>query len=368
MAPMTSAGGPPTGSMRQIAPAVAAVAAGSGATALSAELARYVAEVAGQAPSVHNTQPWRFTWDAAHFDIFADPTRRLNRLDPDGRLMTISCGTAIHHAQLAMRGLGWAISLDLLPNPEDPDHVARLTLEAADPTAPTAGEWALLQAVGERGTYRGHFVRRLGAPLLDELGDAVRGAGCQLYRIERSGQRNEVGRLIRNVNAALEADASYYEELARWRRKDEPAVDGIPRVALGLGRAAAAGTSFPPRDFGLDDRSENASVFAPVDSLAASTPIEPAVVEPDVLAIWTSRDRPQQWLDAGRALSALLLAATCAGAAAGLLDQPLEDEPARRGLRAALGVSGPVQVLLRIGIPTRSPEPTPRRPVKDTLA
>jgi hypothetical protein len=146
-----------------------------------------------------------------------------------------------------------------------------------------------------------------------------------------------VDRLIRNVNAALEADASYYEELARWRRKDEPAVDGIPRAALGLGRAAAAGTSFPPRDFGLDDGSENASVLAPVDSRSASTPVVPAVVEPDVLAIWTSRDRPQEWLDAGRALSGLLLTATCAGAAAGLLDQPLEDEPARGSSGRPLG-------------------------------
>lgn len=355
------------GSIRRPALAFGAVQVGSGSTGVSAELARYVAAVAGEAPSVHNTQPWHFTWSQKYFDIFADRSRLLARIDPDGRLLTISCGAAAYHAELAMRGLGWAVSTRLLPSADNPDHLARLTIEGADRSAPTAGEWALLQAVGERGSYRGNFTGRLSAPLLDELSAAVSGAGCRLYRIERSGQRDEVARLIRSANAALEVDADYYRELASWRRTDDAAMDGIPPNALGLGRAASAGVSFPPRDFALDDRPMRTGASGLVNSSSGPSKLESLGAEPDVLAIWTAHDRPLDWLNAGRALSGLLLTATCAGAAAGLLDQPLEEEPARRRLRAALAVTGPVQALLRIGFPVTGPEPTPRRSVTDTL-
>ncbi len=352
------------GRIRRTMPAFSEVPEAGGAPTLSAELARYVAEVAGEAPSVHNTQPWTFGWGPTYFDVFADRGRQLKRIDADGRLLTISCGAAAYNAQLAMRALGWAVDVALLPN-RDPNHLARLTVKALDATAPTAGEWSLLQAIGERGSYRGNFTSRLGTPLLEELGAAVRAGGCQLYRIERSGQRDEVARLIRSSNAVLEADAGYYEELARWRRPDDGAPDGIPRSALGLGRPAAAGTTFPPRDFALDDRLEGA--FAALEAKPVHATALSRVVEPDVLAIWTLRDGPQEWINAGRALSALLLTATCAGAAAGLLDQPLEDASTRRLLTAALGVNGPVQILLRIGLPDGGPGTTPRRAVTETL-
>src|SRR4051794_7577241 len=54
-----------------------------------------IERVARRAPSVHNTQPWRFevheTDEAVALDLYAVPARQLPVLDPDGRQLVLSC-------------------------------------------------------------------------------------------------------------------------------------------------------------------------------------------------------------------------------------------------------------------------------------
>ncbi len=57
----------------------------------TADLRRAAAR-ATLAPSVHNTQPWRFDLGPTSLDLSADATRRLPVIDPDGRQLRISCG------------------------------------------------------------------------------------------------------------------------------------------------------------------------------------------------------------------------------------------------------------------------------------
>src|SRR5579859_8271465 len=70
------------------------------------EIARYAVAKAVWAPSVHNTQPWRFTAGAQQISLYADADRRLVVADPNGREMLISCGAALFNLRLALRSLG----------------------------------------------------------------------------------------------------------------------------------------------------------------------------------------------------------------------------------------------------------------------
>ena len=70
-----------------------------------ASRAAYLIGVAGRAPSLHNTQPWRFAVSRDAIELHADVSRRL-KLDPDGREMVISCGAALYGLRLAVRSLG----------------------------------------------------------------------------------------------------------------------------------------------------------------------------------------------------------------------------------------------------------------------
>ncbi len=333
------------------------------------ELIRHVVTVAAVAPSVYNTQPWRFRTDGYVIDLFADRERQLHHMDARGSLLGLSCGAALHHARLAIRGLGRDVEVRLLPDPDDPDHLARVIPGPAAAHAPTPEEWALLQAVWERRSYRDTFVaRRLSRSLVVDLEEAVAFEGCGLRAVERPGEREDIARLVAAADSQFATDERAQEELACWSRWEdgltpgEQLADGIPRAAVARGAMASQGV-FRQRDFDVDGTV--AATSAPPDRDGGQGP-----ENPDVVALYTSGDTLQDWLTAGSALSALLLTATCAGAAASLLNQPLDQTVARVRVNEVLHVPGFVQVLLRLGYPGSDARPfiTPRRPVDDVLS
>src|SRR5690242_4974829 len=91
------------------------------------EIANQVVAAAVWAPSVHNTQPWRFSAHGEQISLLADGSRRLMVADPRGREMMISCGAALFTARLALRALGYIPEFLLFPDPGDPTLVAELS-------------------------------------------------------------------------------------------------------------------------------------------------------------------------------------------------------------------------------------------------
>jgi nitroreductase len=75
-------------------------------TLLDADVSAVV-EAATRAPSVLNTQPWRWhvrtADDGTVFDLSADSARVLRVTDPLGRFLVISCGAGLFNARLAVR-------------------------------------------------------------------------------------------------------------------------------------------------------------------------------------------------------------------------------------------------------------------------
>ncbi len=93
----------------------------------SAVLAEAVA-AAGYAPSVHNTQPWRWRLSQGTLDLFADRSRQLQIADAQVRLLTMSCGAALHHLRFALAADGWTALVQRMPAPAEPDHLVRVSL------------------------------------------------------------------------------------------------------------------------------------------------------------------------------------------------------------------------------------------------
>src|SRR3954469_25979696 len=83
------------------------------------------------APSVFNTQPWRWRIAGDTMELSADPERRLDVTDPEGRLLLLSCGTALHHARTALAGAGWSATVERISDEAHPQLLARIRLGAA---------------------------------------------------------------------------------------------------------------------------------------------------------------------------------------------------------------------------------------------
>src|SRR6185437_16580837 len=120
------------------------------------EIVRYVVSRAVWAPSLHNTQPWRFAADGGpRISLHADVERRLAVADPDGREMMISCGAALFTIRLALRSLGYIPETQVLPDPEQPTLVAQVSWP--DRAAACELERRLSGHVLIRRTHRGAF-------------------------------------------------------------------------------------------------------------------------------------------------------------------------------------------------------------------
>lgn len=325
------------------------------------DLARAMVAAATQAPSVHNTQPWRFVSRDGRLEVWADPARRLPVLDPAGRALHLSCGAAIAMAEVYAGAHGVGCAVQTLPDPSRPDHLADLVV-ADEGQAPREAE--LAAAITRRHTDRRPFDPR---PVPDELvralAQSVERAGCWLKVVSSVDDKATLAVTLARADEQLTADPDYRAELAAWTGRDESATDGLPAGALAGPAPAARGSSFRLRDFAAGSGTEDSGSAAPL----ADTP--PTAEHPLVVVIGTSEDEPVDWLTAGRGVGRLLLTAAASGLACSPMTQALEVEDTRARLTRDLGLLGHPQMVLRVGFPGGPPERagTRRRPVEDVL-
>jgi nitroreductase len=312
---------------------------------LSRRLVEDLLTAATAAPSMHNTQPWRFKVCQDLIELRADPERRLPVTDPAGRAVHIACGAALLNLRLAAAVADREPVVRLLPDPDQPLLLA--TVRLAGPHQADEAERDLHAAITRRHTNRGPFSERpVPASVLAELEDAAQVEGGILHVLDH----NEAARVLylaRDAERGWLADPAYREELARWvgGPRDQ---DGIPDGALG------------PRS---PDRPAPVREFAP----GRPAPAGYARFEenPQIVVLSTPSGGPAGWLAAGQALQRVLLTATVREVAACPLTQPLETAEAWL-VRDPRSEREEPQMILRIGYGLPVPG-TPRRRVTDVL-
>lgn len=304
--------------------------------------------LAVRAPSVHNSQPWRWRIGSRSVHLYLDPARALPATDPDQRDMVISCGAALHHLRVALAAMGWSAVVHRLPDPADPEHLASIELLRH---RPTPAEIELSAAISHRQTDRRNFTAWPIPP--GYLGLAAERATA-LGALLRQATDRARAQLITATRAAAVRHAmnpEYRFELACWSGR-HGADEGVPARNAPTARA---GDELPARTF----------VAPQLDDPAR---------EPDhaqLLVLATAGDDRASRLRAGEALSAVLLTATNVGLATCVLTEPLEIAELRHDVRRAVFEDNPYpQAIIRIGwIPTSAPPlpSTPRRAVGDIL-
>lgn len=92
-----------------------------------------VLHVASRAPSVKNSQPWRWRVGRDGVDIHADWSRQLGEADSDRRDVLLSCGAALDHCVVALAAAGWYPRVHRFPDPDDAGHLALIEVVERPP-------------------------------------------------------------------------------------------------------------------------------------------------------------------------------------------------------------------------------------------
>ncbi|HTX93960.1 MAG TPA: NAD(P)H nitroreductase [Mycobacterium sp.] len=304
---------------------------------------RTVLTLASRAPSVHNTQPWRWRVAGTSLHLYSDASRQLPNTDPDGRDLILSCGAALHHCVVALAAVGWRSKVTRLPNPDDPSHLAAIELSAhpADSV-----DIALAAAIPRRRTDRRNY-SSWPVPVGDIALMAARAArnGVTLCQVEDiDNLRHIVAQSVRD-----HLNHEYLAELTAWSGR-YASVAGVPARSTPVSDPAA---KIPGRFFA------GAALAMPPDS-------SPADDNAVVLALGTRNDDRLARLRAGEATSVVLLTATSTGLASCPVTEPLETAETREQVRSGIfGDTHYPQMLLRVGWAPINADPLPSTPRRD---
>ena len=307
------------------------------------------ANAAGYAPSIHNTQPWRWRVLPDRLQLFADRRRQLAATDPEGRLLTISCGAALHHAVAALAATGRGSEVRYLPDPAQPDLLAEVV--AGGPTRVTPEAMRMVQAMRTRHTDR--------RPVSDEripeaaLADMTRAAaGLARLHVLNGEQVIDLAEAAYTAGEAEADDRQIGAELAYWTSRYAPRGTGLPPDVL---PDQPQETTVPGRDFGNPG---TLPIGAGHDRAARYA------------LLYGDDDEPESWLRAGEALSAVWLTAVDDGVSVVPLSGAIEVTGTREALRQMLAGLGYPYLVMRWGVqdPAHAGPPhTPRLPADQTV-
>jgi hypothetical protein len=169
---------------------------------------------ATRAPSLHNSQPWRFAVGPRHVELYVDAARQLRYADPAGRSLLISCGAALFNLRVAAEHLGFHPRVRVLPDDAAPTLVALATVDRHHPGPGALDDY--YPAVSARRTNRRPFTGRL-IPLSvrTALTHAAHAEGAILRVIDDSEEVSRIIRLLHSADLSEQADTARTAESRR---------------------------------------------------------------------------------------------------------------------------------------------------------
>lgn len=285
---------------------------------LTDEQVRSVLIAATAAPSLHNSQPWRFRCTPMVIELYADTTRAMPVADPDHRELLLACGAALLNLRLAIRALGVHPAVQLLPDSNQPDLLAIVRLQGRSPAGPL--DQRLAEAIPHRRTNRPPLApTTVAVPLLNGLRQAAKIEQAWMATLA-AAQLPILRTLLGQAHDTQQHDPAFVAEWSHWTGRDPGSTDGVP--------------AFEP--------------------------------DPLIAVIGSFHDLPLAHLQAGQAMQRVLLVATIAGLSASLLSPVVAVPATRKQLRELIGGGLWPQTVLRLSY--RSPvPPTPRRDIEDVV-
>lgn len=308
------------------------------------------------APSAYNTQPWYFKISGNTISLFIDRRYALPVIDPDDREMIMACAASLFNLRLSIRYFGYAETTELLPDPSNPDLIARVKMsdDIKEGNDQDNRDEVLFRSVPRRHTNRGAFSdKEIPEDVLRGLKSSASSEGAWLH-VCNEHERYAVVNMVREADHIQMGDKHFRRELASWTdQRRSRSGDGMPEIGLTYQEIM---NSFKPtiaRRFEGDDHNP-----ANDEELSEGSPV--------IAILGTRAGGTLQRIQAGQALMRVLLEAESQGLAVSMLNQPCEVPELRLRLHDEIEHQGRSHMIMRIGYGGK-PVYTPRRVLENVL-
>ena len=169
------------------------------------------------APSLHNTQPWRFEVHGPVVDVLLDEKRSLPAEDPAGRAARIALGAAVFNIRVAAAMLGHESLVAPDPDPQYPEMAARVFLARREAPVPVLS--GLYGELHRRHTHHGALLERAVSPkVLQKLDEAAQSEGARLQWLGQTEltQLGAIGQAVDETPSATGVLSTRDEHTAAW--------------------------------------------------------------------------------------------------------------------------------------------------------
>lgn len=292
------------------------------------------------APSVHNTQPWRFKIDenSSSLSLFAEPTRALQAGDPTQRELWVSLGICLETILQSAKGLGLNATITQLQTTTPLEQIARITFE------PSAKEHPyILELIKNRHSYRGTMENTSLSPsFIEACNHAIQDIeNISLILVQEKEKKEYIADITdKGMRMAL-SSAKFRKELAPLLHYNwSSARTGLHGFTMNYGTLGSIWQKW--------------SVILGLDSKRQAQADKDRLLEASgILFILSRGDVPSFWLNVGRAYMRVALEITKAGFAHSTLTAPVEAARYHEDIENMLGTKNRIQSMIRIGKATQ---------------
>lgn len=184
------------------------------------------------APSGHNTQPWKFTYNTNEIHILPDFSRRLPLVDPDDRELFISIGCALENMLIACSRFSFDAQTDYFF--DDSQCYIRVTLRKSD-ILPNKLYDYIAARQSTRSDYDG---KAIPSDDLQMLNSVLKDPGVSLHLLSSRQDMEPVIRISSEGCRQKYSDKTFIQELETWLRFNEKeakkTADGLYTACIGV--------------------------------------------------------------------------------------------------------------------------------------
>jgi hypothetical protein len=330
------------------------------------KIGRRLLEYAVLAPSIYNSQPWKFALGVSDgaIEIYPDEERaRPLELDPGQRELYLALGACLENIVLAGPALGYEVHETLFPQGSSDKKLvpaARLELKPVSEVMPEPLFSTLLIRHSHAGAYKPGSVADIHLERLRVL--PAFSDQEKIYFMTEESKRKELSLFLHDLSHEGSQKIAMVQEGARWITPKLDGEEGLPMAHIGLPISVKVRFAFLRYlAFGKEIKEVARQAL-----LRQGHGIE----APGFLLMTTRNPGPLGYLNAGRWAQRILLTLNEMELGFQILHLPISLAFCHGDLRQRFGASDgeePV-LLIRFGQPENKKwPPTHRRPVEQTL-